>query len=434
MPCDVEDDIAPATPVRRGWWRLLVAVLVGGVLAGLAGAALTLLLHGVQWLAYGFGAELLTAVDLAPHWRRVLAPTVGCLVAALTWWWLARRPSGAWTVDNVADVVRGKQSRPLQLPGQVADAVAQIVLVGSGASLGREGAPRQVAAALSDVVARRAGLDPQWRSRLVAAAAGAGLAAVYGVPLAGAVYAVEVVAVGWTLPGILVALPMALLATVIAQPVVGSGPVYDIPALHPSGSLVLALVPAVFVWAAVGLVFTRAMRWATARQVSAGAAGAVAVVASGLSVGLASVWMPEIVGNGQPIVQLTLGQAAPGLWFLVLLMVAKTAVTGAHLAAGARGGLLTPALAVGAAAGGVMARQQPDVASLALVALLAAAAVLAVAQNAPVFAALFVAELCRPSAEVWLLLMAVTSCTWIVARLVVRHRPKQLPDMVRRRP
>ena len=77
---------------------------------------------------------------------------------------------------------------------------------------------------------------------------------------------------------------------------------------------------------------------------------------------------------------------------------------------------------------------QQNVASLALVALLAAAAVLAVAQNAPVFAALFVAELCRPSAEVWLLLMAVTSCTWIVARLVVRHRPKQLPDMVRRRP
>ena len=73
------------------------------------------------------------------------------------------------------------------------DAALQVLIVGSGASLGREGAPRQFAAALGDLGTSRWALTPRDREILLACAAGAGLAAVYSVPVGGALFATAII-------------------------------------------------------------------------------------------------------------------------------------------------------------------------------------------------------------------------------------------------
>src|SRR5262245_43730745 len=117
---------------------------------------------------------------------------VGGAVAAVGWWILRRRAE----VPPLAGTIARHERIP-RLSWSV-DAMLQVVLVGSGASLGREGAPRQFAAALGDFATgwlRR--LSARDREILLACAAGAGLGAVYAVPLAGALFSARILLNSW---------------------------------------------------------------------------------------------------------------------------------------------------------------------------------------------------------------------------------------------
>jgi len=134
--------------------RLLVVVLLTGAGAGLGGIALTLLLHLVQHLAYGHTEDtFLRGVEQASVVRRVLVITVGGGAVGIGWWLLG---SLRLRQRSVAAAVQ-EPGRPARLPVSTLDAGLQIVAVGLGASLGREGAPRQVGAALGSWLAGRAG-------------------------------------------------------------------------------------------------------------------------------------------------------------------------------------------------------------------------------------------------------------------------------------
>lgn len=118
------------------------AIVVIGLLAGVAGAATTLMLHAVEHLTYRYSfGTLLAGVENSGDWRRALGPMIGGALAGTGWWLLRRRGS----VPGLSAVLAGEQPvRRLALTG---DAALQVLLVGSGASLGREGAPRQLAVA-----------------------------------------------------------------------------------------------------------------------------------------------------------------------------------------------------------------------------------------------------------------------------------------------
>src|SRR5581483_4291223 len=98
-----------------------------------------------------------------------------------------------------------------------------------GASLGREAAPQLTGAAWASTISDWAKL-PDWQRRLlVACGAGAGMAAVYNVPLGGALFALEVLLGTLTLPLVLPALATALTATAVAWIALPHAPTYDVP-------------------------------------------------------------------------------------------------------------------------------------------------------------------------------------------------------------
>src|SRR5580693_9070903 len=159
--------------MRRRNVDFLCAVVIVGLLAGLAGLSTTLLLRFLEHLTYHYTfGSLLEAVTGSSPVRRALGPMVGGALAGLGWWLLRRRtevPPLERTITRGERVPRRAWS---------IDAVLQVLLVGSGASLGREGAPRQFAAALSDFgIGWLRRLSPRDREILLACAAGAGLGA-----------------------------------------------------------------------------------------------------------------------------------------------------------------------------------------------------------------------------------------------------------------
>ena len=394
------------------------AIVVIGLLAGVAGAATTLLLHAVEHLTYHYTfGTLLSGVGESSMVRRAIGPMVGGALAGCGWWILRRRTE----VPGLTETIKSHRAIP-RVPLSI-DAALQVLIVGSGASLGREGAPRQLAAALGDFGTTRLALTARDREILLACAAGAGLGAVYSVPLGGALFAARILLGTWHPRAVGAALVTSSLAVAVASPVTHLEHALTWPDARLSylfGFLALAIAPLA---AAVGLAFNRVMAAARPKVQFKSWVLIPAVAAAGLLTGICSIWWPELPGNGRSILTvsvnsgLTLGAAA-------VILLLKPLLTALFLRAGAVGGLLTPALATGAAAGSLATLALNQLGGthihVSVVSLMCAAGVLAVTQRAPAFAALFVWELARP--PYWLLVVFAIAAFAAHGLRVLRER------------
>ena len=412
--------------------RFLLAAALAGVAAGLIGIAMALLLEVFESLFYGVAhGALLERLAGAPPWRRALAPATGGLVAGGIWWWL-RATGGVADVETAVADRSGRAAARMGLARPFLDAVTQVLTVGSGNSVGREGAPRLAAGAVAAGLAARLGIGRPESAILIASAAGAGLAAMYNAPLGGAAYAVELVMVaGMRRRGALVAVPVCVIATLVSWLHSHGRPTFEVASQGPSSGTVLGLVLLVPVAAALGVGARRLWSWMLARQVRATRWLPAAIGTAGLVTGLVSLRVPAVVGNGRDAMEAALGTRVPeassgaagaALVMLLGIVVLKPALTGLTLGAGATGGRLAPSLAVGSSAGAALAivLQASGVeVSISVLAMAGAGAVLATTQKAPVFGIVFTWELAR--AGVWTLtaliavvlpVMLVTSSTW----------------------
>jgi H+/Cl- antiporter ClcA len=279
------------------------------------------------------------------------------------------------------------------------DAALQILLVGSGASLGREGAPRQFAAALGDLGTSRWSLTKRDREILLACAAGAGLAAVYSVPIGGALFATAIMLKTWHPRAVGTALITSSLAVAVASPLTHEEAPLDWP--NPQLSYLLTAFALVLAPLAlgVGMAFNRLMATARPNHTLKTWLLIPAIAAAGLLIGICSIWWPELPGNGKSILTVTLNSGMT-LGAAIIILFLKPLLTALFLRAGAVGGMLTPALATGAAMGSVAALAvntwTEHHVSVPAVSLTCAAGVLAITQRAPIWAAIFVWELARP--------------------------------------
>lgn len=370
------------------------AIVIIGLLAGVAGAATTLLLHAVEHLTYHYTfGTLLSGVGGSSPVRRAIGPMVGGALAGCGWWILRRRTD----VPGLTETI--KNHRPIPRVPMSIDAAIQVLLVGSGASLGREGAPRQLAAALGDFGTTRLTLTARDREILLACAAGAGLGAVYAVPLGGALFAARILLGTWHPRALGAALITSSLAVAVASPVTHFEHALTWPDAKLSylfGFLALAIAPLA---ATVGLAFNRVMAIARPKVQFKSWVLIPSIAAAGLAIGICSIWWPELPGNGRSILTVSLNSGLT-LSAAAVLLLLKPLLTALFLRAGAVGGMLTPSLATGAAAGSLVTLALNHWAGtdihVSAVSLTCAAGVLAITQRAPLFAALFVWELAHP--------------------------------------
>ena len=408
--------------------RFLLAAAVAGVAAGLIGVAMALLLGLFESLFYGVShGGLLERLAAAPPWRRALAPALGGLVAGGLWWWL-RATGGVADVESAVADRSGQAAPRMGLVRPFLDAVTQVLTVGAGNSVGREGAPRLAAGAVAARLAARLGIGRSEGAILIASAAGAGLAAMYNAPLGGAAYAVELVMVsGMRRRGALVAVPVCLIATLVSWLHSHGRPTFEVASPGLSSGTVLGMVLLVPVAAVLGVGARRLWLWMLAHRVRVLRWLPVAIGAAGLVTGLASLWVPAIVGNGRDAMEMALGTGLPGasnsaagagLVLLVGIVALKPVLTGLTLAAGATGGRLAPSLAAGSSAGAALAIALDACgvqASVAVLALAGAGAVLATTQRAPVFGIVFTWELARAGAWTLVALFAVVVAVTLLA-------------------
>jgi H+/Cl- antiporter ClcA len=171
----------------------------------------------------------------------------------------------------------------------------------------------------------------------------------------------------------------------------------------------LLLAPVALV---VGLAFNRLMAAARPPRQPRTWLLIPALAGAGLVMGICSHWWPELPGNGRSILTVSLASGMTLVSALAILAL-KPVLTALFLRAGGAGGLLTPSLATGAAAGAALVLTINWATGTHLhvpaVSLAGAAGVLAVTQGSPIWAAIFVWELARP--PLWLFLLFLLTAT-----------------------
>lgn len=437
------------TAKRLGW--LAATTIILGVIIGAGAGLLTLLLYGVEHVMLGYveGSELPGPFGV-PAVRRAISVTIGLTLAGIIWYFLRNKTT---KVPSVKKAVAGERMPVWQTLVHV---VLQIGIVGSGASIGREVAPRELGAMLAQRFCdlfHIEGADGIDRRMVVAVAAGAGLGGVYNAPLAGMFFAVEILLVDVTLEKVAFGLGMSAIAAFVAASIKGHHTFYDITAMQPQSTPTLMLF-AVLCGAACGVAgawFRKGSQWAESHQ-SHDKHILWQMPLAGLVTGLAAIVVPQVMGNGRAAAQLGFstfvpeGSAAAGasqsassaaaspwnllagggnvsgsastavnagfqlsqsniamlLGVLALTFVAKALVTLMTIRSGASGGVLQPGIALGSTLGamlGLIWILLFPADSVTACALIGAAALLSVSQQAPLMAMCLVMELTEaPSA------------------------------------
>ena len=372
--------------------RLAVATLLTGVIAGLVGLACIHLLHWIQAAAWDMhGGTLLEAVSAVSPARRVGVLTLAGVIGALSWFLLFRRNKA---VTSVAGAVGGAPMPPLRATWH---ALTQVLIVGLGASVGREVAPREMAAAFSAAAADRLGLTPEDRRIIVACGAGAGLAAVYSIPISGAIYTLEILLVSRSRRAVAAAFCTSAIAVLISTGFTRPTPFYSVPTLTPSLSLTVFAALVGPLLGAAGWAFKQAVARVGAARPRDWRLLASLPTAS-FVVGVIAVWVPSVLGNGQASAQTqfdAVWATGAGLGIAALVLAAKTVTTFLTIRAGGWGGVLTPAVALGAGIGAVIglpwAAAWPG-SQVAAFAFIGAAAFLGASMNAPFTGLILVIE------------------------------------------
>ncbi len=396
------------------FWGLVVAL---GVTTGIAGALLMALLYTVQHLAWGYhSGTFLAGVQAAPSWRHIVVLLAAAVIVG----------AGALLLERLSSSGGGEISESLWLRGArvptipaLGRGVLSIVTVGMGSSLGREAAPQLAGAAAASRLSDWAAL-PGWQRRLlVASGAGAGMAAVYNVPLGGALFALEVLLGSLALPLVLPALATSLIATAVAWVSLGDGPTYHVPSY---GADLSTIVFATLIGPIAGLAAVAWVRTiARANKVRPRGRGRVlAPLVVFVALGAVSIPYPQLLGNGLDIVQLTaLGAVSVGL--LAILLVLKPIATAACLGSGAPGGLFTPTLTVGVLLAGLAGAGWSHLwpgTPAGSYALIGGAALLAAAMQGPLSAVVLALELTRHTDALMVpTLLAVTEATILARRM-----------------
>jgi len=331
--------------------RFWMMVVLTGIAAGLLGALMMAILFNVEYAAFGYHPGTFQhGVEQAPAARRIASLLIAGVFGGVAWFLLRRYTKGE--PSEIDEVVWNGDGR-LSFRRCLGTSVISEVVIGMGASIGREAAPKLLSGASGSVLAGWGGLSAQQRRLLVACGGGAGFAAVYNVPLAGALFTAEILLGSISLPVILPAVVCSWIATATAWVYLPDRAIYrGIPDYHVTWSLMIWALAAGPVIGLVSAGYIRLIGWVSYHRVSGTRALFAPVIAFGI-LGVIGIWYPQLFGNGLDMAHdafLGIG----GYSLLLALFALKPLVTAMCLRSGASGGLFTPTLATGAVLGGAL--------------------------------------------------------------------------------
>ncbi len=396
-------------------YMVLVAVLIG-LLGGLSAVGFRLLIRTMNEVSWREGEYTLDYISSLPFWWKIVAPAVGGLLVGLITYSFAREAKGHG-VPEVMEAVALKNGR-IRPRVVFAKMFASGICIASGGSVGREGPIVQIGSALGSTIGQWLRIDEQRLRTLVGCGAAAGIAGTFNAPVAGALFAVEIILGDFGVSQFSPIVISSVAGTVVSQHFLGDFPAFQVPAY----SLVHA--NELFAYAAMGILagivaiaFVRSLYGFEDLFDKIRMHPAIKGLLGGAAVGVIGIWVPHIFGVGYEAINEALNGTI--IWKLMLLLVVlKILAVSITIGSGGSGGVFAPSLFIGAMLGGAVGTVVHTIWPLSTAgpgayALVGMGAVVAAGTAAPITAILIIFEL---TGDYKIMLPLMISC--IIATLL----------------
>ena len=322
--------------------KMVLAACLLGLVSGLTGIFLHFLLELVEGLAFGQSEHqsgFLT--DGVPPYRIGISLLIVGLASSLVWYFLQRKGK----LLSIKGQMKEEDARPtLHFWKQLLHSSWQIVAVGTGAPIGKEGAPREIGALLAGRLAKGFDLSLTDRIFLIACGAGAGLAAVYQVPLTSVFFIFETLGIAFSFKRFVLAGVTTYIAFYVAGWVISDHALYKMPVTTWSLQVLWVMPILVLVLTPLAYGFARLTKQTTAHRIKDQRIFLTLPLAF-LFLAVLAQKLPHLLGNGRMVAQEVIN-GIPWKTALVLFVL-KALVVLLTLWAGAYGGTLTPSFALG---------------------------------------------------------------------------------------
>lgn len=378
---------------RFGFFLL---ALFTGLLVGVTTVALIECISGLQDVVFArYGADKVGWLATKSDWSIFVAPILGGIIVGML---LRHMPGNRF--HGIADVMEASALRAGRMDvrsGGIA-AVATWVSLGSGAPLGREGPAVHIGASLTAWIAEQLGLERTQSLTLLGCAAAAAVTASFNTPIAGVLFALEVIVGYYSLQVFAPVVVAAMGAVIIRHSVYGNVPEFSLPDFtigslwELAGFALLGFVAALVVQLFIYLVIATQWAWQKSRVPIWARPGL-----AGVLIGAMALYYPLSLGVGYEGTSLALNEELP-VFLLTALLVAKLLGGAIAIGSGFSGGVFSPGLFIGAMLGGtfwfVVQYIVPlDVSSQGVYSVVGMAAVASAMLGAPISTLLIVFEL-----------------------------------------
>ena len=405
--------------MSRHTFMVIVAVLIG-IVGGFGAIFFRFAIRFFEAVFFGSWEYSLDYALQLPWYVKLLAPAAGGLIVGPIVFYFAREARGHGVPEVMESIVlRAGAIRPRVMFAKV---TASAISIGSGGSVGREGPIVQIGSALGSVIGQLLKVTGTRLRTFVACGTAAGIAATFNAPIAGALFAMEVILADFGISQFSPIVVSSVTATVISRHFMGDFSAFTIPQYELVS--VFEMIPYVILGisaAFVALAFINILYKTEDLFEQVKIPPLTKPIIGGLIIGSIGITFPHIFGVGyDSITQALTNQLT--WYFLLFLVFLKIAATSITIGSGGSGGVFAPSLFIGANLGGFMGSIVHSLfpamtASSGAYALVGMGAVAAGAMHAPITAIIIIFELTNDYRIILPLMISCIISVLITSRL-----------------
>jgi CIC family chloride channel protein len=321
-----------------------------GIVAGFGAIGFRYLLEFIQAVAYGAPGNMMEAVASNPWYIRILAPSIGGLIVGPLVYFFAREAKG----HGVPEVMEAVALKLGVIRKRVVfiKSLVSAISISTGGSVGREGPIVQIGSAIGSAVGQLLKMSGDRVRTLVGCGAAAGIAATFNAPIAGSMFALEIILGDFGMATFSPIVISSVMATAVSRHFLGDIPAFDVHAYELVNFLELPFYVIMgFFCAFVAVTFTRTLYLFEDLYDKIKIPEYLKAMTGGLLIGFIGFQFPHILGVGYPAMDLALTQQL-SIWTMLLLIFCKIFATSITIGSGGSGGIFAPSLFIGAMAGG----------------------------------------------------------------------------------
>ncbi|MFH1125054.1 MAG: chloride channel protein [Pseudomonadota bacterium] len=327
----------------------ILASLVG-LAGGFAAIGFRFLIELIQSLSFGSKGDLLELAFSLPWYWKVCVPALGGLVVGPLIYFFAREAKGHGVPEVMESVAL--RSGIIRKRVVIVKTMASAISIGTGGSVGREGPIVQIGSAIGSSIGQLLRVSADRIRTLVGCGAAAGIAATFNAPIAGAMFALEIILGDFGLATFSPIVISSVTATAVSRHFLGNFPAFQVPSYQLVSAWELPLYVLLGLFCSlVAVTFTTTLYKVEDLFDRVRFPEYLKAVGGGLMLGLMALLFPHILGVGYPAINLALlGKLS---WAVMLLLVVfKIMATSITIGSGGSGGIFAPSLFLGSMTGG----------------------------------------------------------------------------------